>query len=196
MCNFFSAIATKDKLHVYYGVDAHEDIIELSGLRDDKQSPDFVRLELLPNFPMTLDFEKWKFHVDQDILPDWFVPDEWHKKMIEYLGSVPQIRQGEEVKIVVDRLWFCWGTIKSLKGFGSILHIGGSATIQDVWGSATIQNVRDSATIQDVRNSATIQNVRDSATIQNVWDFATIQNVRDFATIQDDRRIKPEVESE
>jgi hypothetical protein len=185
MCNFFSAVATKDKLHAFYGVDSHEDIIELAGLKrlDDKPHDiQIVRLELVPCQPMTLDFENWRFTVDQKETPDWFLPDEWRERMVEFLKGTPSVID-DHVKILASECWFCAGDIDKVIGCGSIRFVLGSATIGDVRGSATIGYVRDSATIQRVRDSATIQRVRDSATIGYVRDSATIGYVGDSATI-------------
>ena len=56
MCNFFSAVFTKTKMFAYYGIDSHEDIIKIAGLKESnvRGEINFVRCELTPNTPMTL----------------------------------------------------------------------------------------------------------------------------------------------
>ena len=76
MCNFASAILTKDK--VFFGwdkdqtkMDSHESIIKIHKLHEGTGRINFVRVELKPlnlNDPI----KNWKFVVDQDKLPDWF----------------------------------------------------------------------------------------------------------------------------
>ena len=57
MCNFFSCIVTKDKVQTVYGVDSHDELIELLGLKskDKANRVDLVRIEVTPptDGPMT-----------------------------------------------------------------------------------------------------------------------------------------------
>jgi hypothetical protein len=140
MCDFFSAVATKDKLHAFYWVDSHEDIIELAGLSNQDRDPvdvHFVRLELRPDNPMTLNFEKWAFGVDQDRVPDWFVPEEWHQKMIEYLRTVPSLVEGE-VKTLAEECWFCAIPVERMIGRSAIRFLLAGGTVNEVWAGGTV----------------------------------------------------------
>ena len=77
MCNFWSFLAIKDgKILEEFGVNSHEDWITIfknkHHLRDNN-NPNFVRIEFTPPEPFSLAFSQWKFKVDQDLRPDWFV---------------------------------------------------------------------------------------------------------------------------
>ena len=111
MCNFFSFVVTKGKLHAYFGVNSHEDIIELAGIShlDKPEGPQLVRCELTPDNPMTLNFKKWEFRVDQDLIPDWFDAEEWHEKAVNFLKKVPQVKKTQTRGLVTENLWFCAG---------------------------------------------------------------------------------------
>lgn len=78
MCNFFSALVTRDGKVVWDGnSSSHEDLIAKAGLKDDKlEDRDFVRVEYTPskNGLFTLDRKDWAFKVDEKgTLPTWFV---------------------------------------------------------------------------------------------------------------------------
>ena len=77
MCNFFSAIITKDGIIYDPQTDAHEDLIKKAGLDDTTMKPDFVRIEVNPKDSdiFNHDLDNWQFKVDQDLLPDWWTDD-------------------------------------------------------------------------------------------------------------------------
>lgn len=78
MCNFKSGLIFKNRvvLTPMYN-DSHSRVLERMNIEDStvNASKMFVRAELLPNGCETTDISKWKFKVDQDILPDWYEKD-------------------------------------------------------------------------------------------------------------------------
>lgn len=78
MCRFKSGLIFKNRvvLAPIYN-DSHSRVLENLGIEDStvNASKMFVRAELLPNGNETTDVSKWKFKVDQDILPDWYEKD-------------------------------------------------------------------------------------------------------------------------
>ena len=77
MCSPASLIVTRTKVLFSELTDRHEDIIKEFGLDDSTESPDFVRVEIVPeddNYKLPL--SKWVYRVDQDFLPEWYSPEE------------------------------------------------------------------------------------------------------------------------
>lgn len=78
MCNFKSGLIFKNRvvLTPMYN-DSHSRALENLNIEDNtvNASKMFVRVELLPNGNETMDVSKWKFKVDQDIVPDWYEKD-------------------------------------------------------------------------------------------------------------------------
>lgn len=79
MCRFKSAIITKNgaTLAPMYN-DSHSKLLESMGIEDNQMNAMkvFVRAELSPpNNDKTIDVSKWKYVVDQDIVPDWYEED-------------------------------------------------------------------------------------------------------------------------
>lgn len=79
MCQFKSGIITKNgaTLAPMYN-DSHYSLLETIGIADNQMNAMkvFVRAELVPpNNDKTADINKWKYRVDQDIVPDWYEED-------------------------------------------------------------------------------------------------------------------------
>ena len=79
MCQFKSGIITKNgvTLAPMYN-DSHSSLLEAMGIADNQMNAMkvFVRAELVPpNNDKTVDIKKWKYRVDQDIVPDWYEQD-------------------------------------------------------------------------------------------------------------------------
>ena len=85
MCKLKSGIILKD--HVFIpDYDSHTCMLKELGIEDNEINAKtlFVRAELSPiNNDIFSDISTWKFNVDQDILPDWFVYEYDKQRMIE-----------------------------------------------------------------------------------------------------------------
>lgn len=75
MCDFFSAIITRNNILYIPGNNSHADIVDKYGLDDTTPTPDFVRCELLPidSNIFNHNLENWKLSYRGDFLPSWFV---------------------------------------------------------------------------------------------------------------------------
>lgn len=107
MCRFKSAIIFKNRvvLAPTYN-DSHSDMLERLGVEDNTLNATkmFVRAELIP--PHNNKAEKvseWRFHVDQDITPDWF--DEDRGKYEEEMREAVQIWADEHVFTAAGETW-------------------------------------------------------------------------------------------
>jgi hypothetical protein len=77
MCQFKSCIILKDRVFVP-DYDSHTDMLKELGIEDtfENASARFVRAEIVPNRPEDIaDVKARTYRVDQDILPDWYVPE-------------------------------------------------------------------------------------------------------------------------
>ena len=196
MCYFKSFIATKDKLYHVNGLNSHEDIVSYHGLPDrmDRDGRvQIVRMELLPpevstdNIDNILDPERWTFRTDQDLLPDWYVPEEWHEKCKLWVANAP-VLTGR--KAIVDSWYllakdadihamvnggevhyFCGGMLNHFCGgtlnhfFGGTLSYFNGGTLKTCWGG--MLSYFNGGTLNDFRggminsfNSGTLNNFR------------------------------------
>ena len=88
MCRFVSMVVTKDR--IFWGASQnHNQIIEENKLIEEVSGKlCFVRVEILPpNDDFSKPTKGWDFYVDQDILPDWWNPVEYEKRVRESLKS-------------------------------------------------------------------------------------------------------------
>lgn len=107
MCNFKSGIIFKDRVEIDSdGIESHSRILEKLGVEDSTTNAYkmFVRAELLPlNGDRVADISKWRFKVDQDMVPDWFENDQKYYEL-EFRNSVKKWLADNFVEIC-GHLW-------------------------------------------------------------------------------------------
>ncbi len=175
MCMFKSMLLLKDKVFCP-NYDSHEDMINETGMEHGPMRENFVRVEITPpDDDLTVPIDKWKYKVDQDYLPEWYVEEvdkprcfdalkAWAVKHILVGQDVPEVKQGEFVVLVNCNTGIVKGTVQKVLG-------------------GTVQKVRG-GTVQKVRDGGTVQKVWAGGTVQEVWDGGTVQKVRDGGTVQ------------
>ena len=198
MCQMKSGIILKDRIFIP-DYDSHTDMLAELGISDTRQNAErlFIRAELLPpDGDVFAPVEEWSFHVDQDILPDWYVEQvdkdrmvaavkKWAKDRVHVGVDNLRISQGSNhyIKDCKDVVVCGSASISCVCGSASISCVCGSASISEVYGSASISRVYGSASIGEVCGSASISNVYDSASISRVCDSASIGEVYGSASI-------------
>ena len=191
MCQMKSGIILKDRVFIP-DYNSHTDMLAELGISDTRQNAErlFIRAELLPpDGDVFAPVEEWKFHVDQDILPDWYVEQVDKDRMISAVKEWAK----DHIHIGVNGLGISQGSehyIKDCKNVvvhdsASISEVCGSASISEVCGSASIREVCGSASISEVCGNASISNVCGNASISNVYDNASISNVCGNASISE-----------
>lgn len=79
MCQFKSGLIFKNRVMLApKGNESHSDLLRSLDIEDTRENAmrKFVRAELLPpNGDKSVSVDKWKFRVDQDIVPNWFLED-------------------------------------------------------------------------------------------------------------------------
>ena len=192
MCMFKSMLLLKDKVFCP-NYDSHEDMINETGMEHGPMRENFVRVEITPpDDDLTVPIDKWKYKVDQDYLPEWYVEEvdkprcfdalkAWAVKHILVGQDVPEVKQGEFVVLVNCNTGIVKGTVQKVWD-GTVQKVWGG-TVQKVWGG-TVQEVWDGGTVQEVWGGGTVQEVWDGGTVQKVWDGGTVQEVWDGGTVQ------------
>jgi hypothetical protein len=187
MCKFKSALVLKNKVFMPYDYDSHEQMIDELKLNDKTNSPEFVRVEIVPidNNIFNHDLKNWQMKVDQDFRPDWFSEKFAEKEMKEELQKffAERFVIGRTLAEIKEGKFFVGsggtiqnvsgGTIQDVRG-GTIQNVRGG-TIQDVWGG-TIQNVRG-GTIQDVWGQVVVRLCHTDGKIERLHDNATIKEI-------------------
>ena len=198
MCKMKSAIILKDRVFIP-DYDSHSKMLEELQIEDTRSNAErlFVRAELYPkNGDVFSPIDQWKFNVDQDIVPDWYVAGydeermraavkDWAKAHIHIGENDITINCGSNhyIKDCKNVAVYGSASISKVYGSASISKVCGSASISEVYGSASISEVYGSASINNVYGSASISEVCDSASINNVYGSASIGKVCDSASI-------------
>jgi len=89
MCKLKSGIILKDRVFIP-DYESHTDMLEELNIDDTKKNAGerFVRVELRPEGnDIFTPIDTWKFWVDQEVLPDWFVPEFDRERMVEAVGE-------------------------------------------------------------------------------------------------------------
>lgn len=140
MCQFKSAICLKDRVFVP-DYDSHSAMLEELRIPDDMRhaTETFVRVECSPaDGDKTSDPMGWQVVVDQDILPDWFMPEVDYPRIKEAVKAwcdVHVLRKGNHK--VNDGVWIATGSA-TVRAFGrATVRASGSATVE-AYGSATV----------------------------------------------------------
>ena len=164
MCKMKSAIILKDRVFIP-DYDSHSKMLEELQIEDTRSNAErlFVRAELYPkDGDVFSPIDQWKFNVDQDIVPDWYVAgyDEERMRAAVKDWAKSHIHIGEN-DITIN----CGSNhyIKDCKN----VAVYDSASISKVCGSASISYVYDSASISEVCGSASIGTVYGSAIISS-----------------------------
>ena len=119
MCKFISLVLTKEDCLICDS-HKHEDIIEKYQLNDKSRTPDFVRVEISPiDDNVFAPLKDWKFKVDQDYIPNWFVFEYEEKRVREFLKVWAKSHIYDNTKTVITL------------GFGGLNVCKCSVTIPD-----------------------------------------------------------------
>ena len=176
MCQFKSGIILKNRCVIAQGSnDSHTALLEELNIEDSRTNAmtKFVRAELIPpNDEWWTNPDTWKFHVDQDITPDWFNNDvcryeaefrdavktwwETHvfidKKIDELSSGYYRIKRCEVKKLLKDVRVLC-----------------GNSTVQVMCGNSTVQEMYDNSTVQRMYDNSTVQRMYDNSTVQRMY---------------------------
>ena len=191
MCQMKSGIILKDRVFIP-DYDSHTDMLKELGIEDNRKNAEslFVRAELLPpNNDVFAPVDSWRFNVDQDILPEWFVESyekermiaavkEWAKDRIHIgvyglkisAGAKHYIKDCQNVEV------YGQASISKVCGQASISEVYGQARISAVYGQARISAVYGQARISEVYGQASISKVCEQASISAVYGYAFIAN--------------------
>ncbi|MGA8224025.1 MAG: hypothetical protein WB780_20420 [Candidatus Acidiferrales bacterium] len=74
MSRFASGILRPTSVLWLLNSDSHIEILDYFRIADDQLPPNFIAYELVPTGDDLQNPDKWKFHIDQDVLPGWFNP--------------------------------------------------------------------------------------------------------------------------
>ncbi len=140
MCNLKSGIILKDKIYIP-DHDHHTKMLEELSIKDNAANAEklFVRAELLPpGNDIFSPIGAWKLHIDQDIIPDWFVKEFEEKRMIEAVTvwAKDHIHVGKSNFSIGSSIHYL-KECKAVKCGNSTVEACGNSTVT-AWGNSTV----------------------------------------------------------
>lgn len=196
MCRFKSGIILKDRVFIQ-DYDSHAEMLEELKIADTEDNAKrlFVRAELVPpKDDVFAPVSGWEYHVDQDILPEWYVAEVDEKRMRDAVAewAKEHIHIGEKIDTINSGThWIKDCKIGTICGSAKIGIICGSADVRIICGSAKIGticgfsdvgNIYGSAEVGDICGSADVGIICGSANVGNIYDSAKVGNIYGFAT--------------
>ena len=163
MCKLKSCIVLKDRIFCP-DYDSHNEMLEELGLKDTRKNAErlFVRVELSPkNEDVFSPVDTWKMKVDQDILPEWWVPEAEEPRVREAVNGWAKKHIFSDVKNLKLN-----GGIYYLKNSTAELWDNSTATL---WENSTAE-LRDNSTATLWENSTA--ELRGNSTAE-LWDNST-----------------------
>ncbi len=179
MCQFKSAIILKDRVFIP-DYDSHSNMLKELGIADTKENAErlFIRAELIPVDDVFSDISTWKFNVDQDILPDWYVEEYDKQRMIEAVKEWAKDR----IHIGKDNLDIFDGAEHYIKNCTNV-KIHGSAQVEKICGDTKVKNIYNNATVYRICNNATVNYIYGNATVYRIFENVTVKNICNNATV-------------
>ena len=173
MCKFKSAIILKDRVFVP-DYDSHTEMLEELGIADTRANAErlFVRAELIPkNYDVFSDVSEWRFNVDQDITPDWFVAEYEKERMIEAVKAWAKNRIfiGCDDLVLRDGKSFYIKNCKNVSCENSTVTAWGNSTVT-AWGNSTV-TAWENSTVTAWGNSTVT--ARENSTV-TAWENSTV----------------------
>ena len=188
MCRFKSGIILKDRVFIP-DYDSHTDMLEELKIADTEDNAKrlFVRAELVPpDDDVFTPVSSWKYHVDQDILPDWYVAEVDEMRMREAVTewAKEHIHIGEKIeRIDSGTHWIKDCEVRYICGSAKVGSICGSAKVGSICGSAEVGRICDSAEVGNIRGSAKVGSICGSAKVGSICGSAEVGYICDSAKV-------------
>ena len=190
MCKLKSGIILKDSVFVP-NYDSHTNMLEELKINDTRENAErlFVRAEFYPNGDIFSDVNKWIYHVDQDILPEWYVEEidkdrfikavkEWHKKHVLVGvdgitlsdGGTYYIKDCKNVTVKNTSTVYAYDTSTVKACDTSTVYAYGNSTVY-AYGTSTVK-AWDNSTVKAWDNSTVY--AYGTSTVK-AWDNSTVK---------------------
>jgi phage gp45-like len=176
MCRPASFVVTKKAVYWSKKSDSHEEIIREYNLealdKDPIRGSNLVRVEIIP--PNETDFEtpldKWRFHTDQLVTPDWYVAESAEKECrvaLEQWAKAKVFTTGSHNIEAGFSVYLCGNSTATLRGNSTATLCGNSTATLCGNSTATLCG-NSTATLRD-NSTATL---RDNSTA-TLWGNST-----------------------
>jgi len=188
MCDHAAAIVTKTNVH-WCETPSHTDMIKKLGLRDDTESPDFVRVQIVPpDLDYRLPCERWLFQLDQDFRPDWYNREEVESAV---RAKLPEWRTRSVVMPGERREKHDGGLIVAC--YGEIGRVIGNGRVDVVVDNGRVGRVAVNGRVGRVAVNGRVDWVSDNGRVTSYCDSGCSAKLADKGHIIDMRGDRPRI---
>jgi len=188
MCNFLSAVITKDQILFDYWDDSHENLIQKHHLDDRSINPQFVRVELLNKNDDIYDqnVDNWDLKIDQDYIPDWFDKDKSEIKMRKILKKVHHkvFLINININELTINIRYCKNsTVNVMRRNSTVNVMRGNSTVNEMWENSTVNEMWENSTVNEMLENSTVNVMRRNSTVKIYSKYSQIKSQKDNSII-------------
>ena len=198
MCRFKSGIILKNRCYVP-DIDRHSDMLDELKIEDtyENEVRKFIRAELVPvDNEWWTDPADWKFVVDQDVTPEWFLEDReryekefrgvvsawWNEhvlvdKKIDELSNGSYILKRCEVKRLLNDVKIM---VFDSSQVGKMLD---SSQVGEMWGSSQVGEMLDSSQVGEMWGSSQVGEMFGSSQVGKMFGSSQVGKMWDSSQV-------------
>ena len=193
MCRFKSGILLKDRVYISDG-DSHSDMLEELGIADTWQNAErvFVRAELYPeDGDVFSPIDQWKWNVDQDILPEWYVEEYEKQRFVEAVKKWAEqhiIISQDGLKLTTGKSYYlkdcknielsgdCFVTLLDNSQVGEMRD---NSRVSEMWDNSRVGVMWDNSQVSEMQGNSQVGVMWDNSRVGVMWDNSRVSEMRD-----------------
>src|SRR3990167_6954653 len=167
MCQFKSAIVTRtgEVLH-HWGVDSHEDLIDLFGLRDNNHLQHFVRVEYCPDTTENLrNPQSYELMVDEKQTPEWF--EEKREAVTATLAALIErsiIRENKKILVGGDFILIGNVRVERIQN-ARVIGCWENSRVGELRGNSRVGELRGNSRVGELRENSRVGELRENSQV-------------------------------
>ena len=219
MCRFKSGIILKGKCVIADGDDdSHSNLLRKLKIEDTDTNARrrFVRAELLPpNEKWWTDPSTWTFHVDQDILPNWYTDDpgkyeqsfreavtEWVKTHVKVNEEIEALSEGYymlkdcRVEKLTDNAkvylfdssvnkTYHHSFVKEMHGKSIVNEMRDSSSVYEMHGKSIVNEMHDSSSVDEMHDKSSVNGMWGASSIIGMYDDSSVNKMYDYSSVNE-----------
>ena len=223
MCQFKSGIILKGRAVVApRGNDSHTNLLEFLGIEDNDDTGltvNFVRVELVEkNRQWWINPEehpeKWKFIVDQDIVPDWFEEDQekyenmfrdavckWWKEHVKVGQEIDGFDTGYyrlkdcKVKELCGNVevWLDNSSVRAMYDNSRVKEMRGNSSVDKMYNESIIKEMCDNSIVSVMFDDSKVKEMHDDSKVNVMYDDSKVKEIYNnsiVSAMHDDSKVK------
>ena len=206
MCQFKSGIILKGRAVVApRGNDSHTNLLEFLGIEDNDDTGltvNFVRVELVEkNRQWWINPEehpeKWKFIVDQDIVPDWFEEDQekyenmfrdavckWWKEHVKVGQEIDGFDTGY-YRLKDCKVKELCGNVEVWLDNSSVSAMYDNSRVDKMYGNSSVDKMYDDSKVKEMHDDSIVSVMYDDSKVKEMHDDSIVNVMYDDSKVKE-----------